>query len=88
VLGYQEVVCSFGEETMSTDAVVTNIGTSAGAVWETLAGNGPVALDWLCQAVKLPENDTNRGIGWLAREGKLSIGQDMKGHEWFKLNGA
>ncbi|HOX05476.1 MAG TPA: winged helix-turn-helix domain-containing protein [Planctomycetota bacterium] len=63
---------------MSTDVVVNNMGTAAGAVWEVLAANGPVALDWLCRAARLSESDANRGIGWLAREGKLSL--ERRGH--------
>jgi hypothetical protein len=51
----------------------SHVGTSAGAVWGVLACNGPVSLDWLRQAAKLTATDANRGIGWLAREGKLSL---------------
>jgi hypothetical protein len=29
----------------------------------------------------------DQGIGWLAREGKLHVVRDRKGHEQFRLNG-
>lgn len=58
---------------MTTIDEAEAIGASAGAIWGVLACNGPVSLDWLRRATKLTEAEANRGIGWLAREGKLSL---------------
>jgi hypothetical protein len=65
-----------------------SIGDAAGSIWRTLNLQGHLSAKELSQETGLAEGLLDQGIGWLAREGKLIIGRDRKGHEWFRLNGA
>jgi len=62
------------------------IGEAAGKVWGALHSNGNMTRKEICMETRLPKDPANQGIGWLAREDKLVIGIDRKGHEWFRLN--
>jgi hypothetical protein len=53
------------------------IGAAAGGIWSVLNSQGPQTLASLKKAVDTPEELIHSGIGWLAREDKLS----------FELNG-
>jgi hypothetical protein len=51
------------------------IGQAAGAVWKKLHGKGTTGLS-LLELKKVPgftAEETMAGLGWLAREGKLSF---------------
>ncbi len=49
------------------------IGQNAGNLWLILKENGPMNASALKKNSKLTEKDMNLGLGWLAREGKLSF---------------
>ena len=50
------------------------IGEAAGDMWRTLEQNGsPLSVTQLKNRTELPENLLFSGLGWLAREGKISI---------------
>jgi Winged helix-turn-helix domain (DUF2582) len=49
------------------------IGDAAGTIWQYLDERGETTLSRLKQQAKLPEQIVLMGIGWLAREGKLSL---------------
>ncbi len=49
------------------------IGDAAGTIWRYLDEHGETTLSRLKQQAKLPEQIVLMGIGWLAREGKLSL---------------
>jgi len=50
-----------------------SIGNSAGLIWKFLNDNGPSSANKISTATGLGKNDLQRGIGWLACEGKLSF---------------
>jgi hypothetical protein len=49
------------------------IGETAGAVWHALADHGPMTLPKLIKAVNQPRDAVMQALGWLAREGKITI---------------
>lgn len=53
----------------------TSIGNSAGKVWKFLDTNGASSVNKIANGTGLNKNDVQRAIGWLAREQKISIGQ-------------
>ncbi len=56
---------------MPTEAI--EVGTAAEAVRGFLNANGPVAADWMYQELGLSRSLADRGVGWLAREGGLTV---------------
>ncbi len=63
------------DEEWSVDA----IGLAAGEVWQILKQKGPMNLRALERGVPGPRPRVLMAIGWLAREGKLSL--EHRGHE-------
>lgn len=57
---------------MSTD-FNESLGAAAGKIWAFLSENGPASATRLADTTGLDKNDVQRAIGWLAREGKLSV---------------
>ena len=61
---------------------IQSIGESAGIIWRLLYGEH---RKWSYQEIKeatgLPDRYINAAIGWLAREGKLSIEDDAEEEE-------
>ncbi len=53
---------------------VEQIGIFAGEVWKALAEQNATSLKTLKKATKLKEKEIYAALGWLAREGKLYIG--------------
>jgi hypothetical protein len=49
------------------------IGELAGQVWQYLDENGEASVNKVMTDTGLGKNEIQRAIGWLAREGKLSI---------------
>lgn len=49
------------------------IGELAGQVWQYLDENGESSVNKVMNDTGLGKNEIQRAIGWLAREGKLSI---------------
>ncbi|HEY8160359.1 MAG TPA: winged helix-turn-helix domain-containing protein [Methylobacter sp.] len=49
------------------------IGTSAGTIWEYLDKHGPTTVAKLIRETEVDEKTIQRGIGWLAQEGKVTI---------------
>jgi hypothetical protein len=52
------------------------IGTNAGAVWQALSTADSLSLKQLKKATKLKDKEVFAAIGWLAREGKITIDAD------------
>jgi hypothetical protein len=52
---------------------VEQIGTNAGLIWQALAETNAVSTKQLKKVTKLKDKELYAAIGWLAREGKLSI---------------
>ena len=55
------------------------IGENAGNIWQTLKEKGQMTTSALKKNTKLNDKDVNMGLGWLAREDKLSF--DQKGNQ-------
>ena len=53
---------------------VEQIGTFAGLVWKALAEENCNSLKTIKTATKLKEKEIYAALGWLAREGKLHLG--------------
>ena len=49
------------------------IGTLAGQVWNALNESGKLTVKGLKKATKLKEKELYAALGWLAREGKVSM---------------
>ncbi len=49
------------------------VGNAAGEIWNYLDKNGATSVAKLTRETKIDEKNIQRGIGWLAQEGKLSI---------------
>ncbi len=49
------------------------IGSNAGMVWSLLSQNGETALKAVKKATKLKDKDLWAALGWLAREGKVTV---------------
>jgi hypothetical protein len=49
------------------------VGNAAGEIWKYLDINGPTSIAKLTRETKIDEKSIQRGIGWLAQEGKVSI---------------
>ncbi len=49
------------------------MGTWAGLVWTALNESGKLTLKGLKKATKLKEKELYAALGWLAREGKVSV---------------
>ena len=57
------------------------IGETAGRVWQHLAKSGPTSLKDLPKAVGTERDAVLMAIGWLAREGKITLektGKDIR----------
>ena len=52
------------------------IGQTAGDVWHVLHENGPLSVAKLVKSVDAPREIVQQAIGWLAREGKISIEEE------------
>jgi predicted transcriptional regulator len=60
------------------------VGSAAGKVWSFLSENGQASVTKIAEGAALDKNDVQRAIGWLAREGKLSVERKGK-NEFFSL---
>ena len=55
------------------DDQVPHIGLMAGRIWHELDINGSMSVSALVRRIDRPRDYVMEGIGWLAREGKISI---------------
>ena len=51
----------------------TKIGFNAGKVWRILSKKGELSIHELCRELSLTFEDVTLAIGWLAREGKVTL---------------
>lgn len=49
------------------------IGTVAGQIWHFLEESGPVTMTQLVKQIEAPRDLVMQGVGWLAREGKVTF---------------
>lgn len=55
------------------------VGETAGRAWQFLNQNGEGSATRIATEIKATTRDTERAIGWLAREGKLEFYEAQKG---------
>jgi predicted RNA-binding protein (virulence factor B family) len=53
--------------------MVNAIGNAAGEIWHFLDKNGSASVTKITNETGISKNDVQRAIGWLLKEGKLSI---------------
>lgn len=58
---------------------ITQIGETAGAVWHTLSKSGPLSAAKLAKEIDAPRDIVMQAVGWLAREGKVTIEETNRG---------
>ncbi len=59
------------------------IGTFAGTVWVALNGANALGIKQLKKATKLKDKEVFAALGWLAREGKVTITPDPEDEKEF-----
>ena len=65
--------------TVVTDPAVQQIGEMAGVVWQTLESEGPMTMAKLVRTIGAPRDVVSQGIGWLAREDKITFEERARG---------
>jgi len=65
--------------TATSASCIDQIGETAGLVWQKLDEDGPVSISKLVGLIDAPRDTVMQAIGWLAREGKVSIEQTKRG---------
>lgn len=58
--------------------MVEQIGTNAGKVWTLLDEKGRLNVKEIKKATKLTDKDLYAALGWLAREGKITLDAEEK----------
>jgi hypothetical protein len=59
--------------------VVEQVGETAGAIWHCLADNGSMSITKLVKSIDAPRDTVMQGVGWLAREDKITIDETTRG---------
>ena len=57
--------------------VVDEFGWNAGKVWKTLSTQGPLRQDALLRTTRLTQDELWAAVGWLARENKIRMENNM-----------
>jgi len=65
--------------TATSGSHIEQIGDTAGLVWHALDGREPLSLAKLVELIDAPRDIVMQAIGWLAREGKISIEKTSRG---------
>ena len=60
--------------------MITEIGIAAGDIWHYLDEKGSATLDQLCKGTGRPKELLLMSLGWLAREGHVSLGAPETGY--------
>ena len=67
-------------------SAVEQIGETAGQIWHFLHEHGSCSITQLVKEVDAPRDVVMQGLGWLAREDKLSIEEDSRGKKIVSLH--
>ena len=57
----------------TAEMFATEVGHTAGHVWQLLDNNGPLPITEIVKMIDAPRDQVMQSIGWLAREGKLTV---------------
>ena len=60
--------------------MITEIGIAAGDIWHYLDEKGNATLDQLTKGIRQPKELILMSLGWLAREGHISLGGSETGY--------
>ena len=60
--------------------MITEIGIAAGEIWHYLDEKGSATLEQLTKGIKQPRELILMSLGWLAREGHISLGGADSGY--------
>jgi hypothetical protein len=60
--------------------MITEIGIVAGEIWQFLDGKKTVTTDELTKELKCPRELVMMSLGWLAREGHITLGTPESGY--------
>ena len=60
--------------------MITEIGIAAGDIWHHLDEKGSATLDQLVKAIGKPRDLLLMSLGWLAREGHVTLGNPETGY--------
>lgn len=60
------------------EQMIETIGINAGKVWSVLDANGRQNIKEVKDATKLTYNNLYAALGWLAREGKITLETEKK----------
>jgi hypothetical protein len=63
----------------TTTTCIDQIGETAGLVWQALNSAGPLSMTKLSRQIDVPRDVVMQAVGWLAREGKVSIDDGSRG---------
>lgn len=58
---------------------IAQVGETAGRIWTALSEQGPMSLAKLVKVVGQPRDTVMQGVGWLAREDKVSLSDTPRG---------
>jgi hypothetical protein len=62
----------------SSMSCLAQIGETAGVIWQVLNAKGPVTIAKLVKEIGAPRGVVMQGLGWLAREDKVSIEEEAR----------
>ena len=60
--------------------MITEIGIAAGDIWHYLDQHGSATLDQLVKGIKKPKELILMSLGWLAREGHVTLSTPESGY--------
>ena len=60
--------------------MITEIGITAGDIWHYLDRHGSATLEQLAQGINKPRELLLMSLGWLAREGHVTLGDEKSGY--------
>lgn len=60
--------------------MITEIGITAGDIWHYLDKHQTATLDQLAKGIEKPKDLLLMSLGWLAREGHVSLGDEKSGY--------
>lgn len=55
---------------------VERMGHTAGQIWNILDREGPMSIAALVKRLGVPRDHVMEGVGWLGREGKITITEE------------
>lgn len=57
----------------ATELFATEVGHTAGEIWQLLDDKGSLTITEIVKMIDAPRDQIMQSIGWLAREGKLTV---------------